>query len=245
MLKHVNSASRLYSILEEVMQQKGSSQVLDVWAKQFGIENSSATKKSRAVSERLGWMQRELESLRVQMIATSFSESLYAQALAHAEEALSTLLLPAQWNSVQQYLKPENFVSLNYCVEILPDEESQVSEEELEDIRAQVRSLAEMLVSSKLPVRLRMLVAHHIELINKALEEYPIAGAKALREAARTGLGEIIEVKEEIKANKDSPEIGKLESAWKRVNEVTDTALKAEKLSQLAQNAWAAIQNLI
>jgi hypothetical protein len=69
-----------------------------------------------------------------------------------------------------------------------------------------------------------------------------------MREAARTGLGELIEVKEEVsevsKTNPKSPEIIKLGAVWKKLNEVLDAALKTEKLVQLSQNAWKVLSEV-
>ena len=97
---------------------------------------------------------------------------------------------------------------------------------------------------SGLPPRLVALVEHHVGLIRRALSEYPICGAKALRQAARTALGELVEVKDTIMGNRDAPEISKLGAIWKKVNQAADAALKGEKLAQLGQKAWAMLENL-
>jgi hypothetical protein len=75
--------------------------------------------------------------------------------------------------------------------------------------------------------------------IRQALAEYPISGAKTLREAARTALGEIIEEREVVSASREAPEIKKLGALWEKINEVVDIALKLEKVSQIGQKAWS------
>lgn len=245
MPNNINSASRLHALLKSIPAHKDNTQTLEVWTKLFDLSEPNLNKKSMAVAERLGWMYREIELIREQMQKANFSENLYVPATSKLEHALSNMLLPGTWNQVRQYLTPEVFVALAFCAEILPDEESLLSPDEFQEIQTLVSDLRESLSNSQLPPRLHALIEHHVELIQRALAEYPIVGAKALREAARTGLGELVEVKDVVKANRETPEISKLAAAWKKVNEAADVALKAEKLSQLGQKAWAMLESLL
>ncbi|UCV19451.1 hypothetical protein [Ferribacterium limneticum] len=234
----------MVTLLKNIPGHPDNIQTLEVWAALFGINEPNKNKKSAAVAELLAAMYRELELIREQMQKANFSESLYSSSVTRIEDALSTMLLPATWNQVRQYLTPETFVALSFCGEILPDEETQIEPAELTEIHALIDELQVSLSDSQLPPRLNKLVEHHIDLIRRALAEYPISGAKTLREAARTALGELIEEKEIVATNREAPEINKLGSVWKKVNEAADTALKAEKLSQLGQKAWAMLENV-
>lgn len=244
MPKNINSASRLVALLQSIPAHPDNTQTLEVWAKLFDVGEQNPNKKAAVVGERLSAMYRELELMCEQMQKANFSEDLYASSASRVEQALSTMLLPATWNQARQYLTPETFVALSFCGEILPDEETQIGSEELSEIRAQIEVLRASLADSQLPPRLHALVEHHIKLILTALAEYPISGAKVLREAARTALGEIIEVKETITEYREAREISKLGEVWKKVNQTADIALKAEKLAQLGQKAWAMLENL-
>lgn len=235
MPNNINSASRIYSLLRQTSGEPENKQVLEVWANLFSIEESNPNLKAALVSERLRWVYKELELISIQMRDSNFSESLYADAINNVEHATSTMILSAGWNSSKQYLRPETLKALEFCSEILPDEESQISPNELMQIQKLVDELSQSLTTSELPPRLIALIKHHIELIERALAEYPITGAKALREAARTGLGEIIEIKGEVSTSQDAPEISKLGELWKTVNKYADGALKIDGLAQLAE----------
>jgi hypothetical protein len=245
MPKNVNSASRLVALLRGIPSHPDNTQTLEVWANLFQVTEQNPNRKSGVVAERLSAMYRELEVVREQMQKANYSEKLYEPAIAKVEHALSAMLLPNTWNQARHYLTPETFVALEFCSEILPDEEAQIASEELAEISARVEELATSLSDSQLPLRLRALVEHHVSLIRRALAEYPISGAKALRQAARTALGELVEVQETVKANRDAPEISKLGAVWKKVNEAADVALKAEKLARLGQKAWAMIESIL
>jgi hypothetical protein len=245
MPKNINSASRLVALLRGIPSHPDNTQTLEVWARLFGVSEQNQNRKSGSVAQRLSAMYRELEVVRDQMQKANYSETLYAPAISRVEHALSTMLLPSTWNQARQYLTPETFVALEFCSEILPDEEALVSSDELDEISARVEELQSSLTDSQLPARLRALVEHHISLIREALAEYPIAGAKALREVARTALGELVEVKDTVKSNRDAPAINKLGALWRKVNEAADVALKADKLAQLGQKAWAMLENIL
>lgn len=154
------------------------------------------------------------------------------------------MLLPHTWNNVRQYLTPQNLLSLEFCSEILPDEESVISSEELAEILGLVADLHEAAQSENIPPSLRALLLHHVELIDRAVAAYPITGVKALREAAQTGLGELVESKDAIAEHGNSEEVSKLAKVWKKVGDVADSALKVDKLIQVGHKAWNLIESI-
>jgi hypothetical protein len=245
MPKNINSASRLHSLLELALNEPDGTPVLEVWARIFGVSESNVIRKASLISERLRWMHRELDLVTEQMHESGYSENLYASALSNIEHALSALILPGTWNQAKQYLGSANLLALAFCSEILADEESQISADELGQIQGLVDDLRSSLSVSDLPSRLVELILHHIDLIQRAIAEYPITGAKSLREAARTGIGELIEIKEAVKTHRADPQISRLGVLWKKVNVVADTALKTEKLAQLGQKAWTALEKFL
>ena len=238
MPKNRNSASRLLALLTSFPAHADNTQTLAVWSALFNLQEPNTHRLSRVVADRLTTMNRELDLVRVGMDQAGFSEGLYTSALSAFEAALSPMQLPNTWNGVRQHLTAENLLALGFCGEILPDEESEIAQEELDEIRSLVDELNLLLANSTLPLRLQAVLSHHVELMLQALAEYPIAGAKALREAARTGLGELIEVRDIIVEHQTSKEVSILGEAWKKVNKAADLALKADKLFQLGHKAW-------
>lgn len=239
-----NSASRVLDVLKSIPTLPDNTQSLAVWVMLFAIQESNAHRQSRVVADRLAAINRELELIRIGMAKATFSESLYTNALNAYEAAFSPMQLPHSWNNVRRYLISENELALQFCSEILPDEESEIPEGELEAIRKLVEELQGLLIDSKLPTRLQALIAHHVELMLQGLIDYPISGAKALREAARSGLGELVEVKDIVAEHQNSKEISKLGQAWKTLNQAADQALKFDKLIQVGQKAWTLIESV-
>ncbi len=246
MSKNINSASRLHAVLSQAAGMSTNASSLAVWEQIFQIqEEPSEARKAVLISERLRWLHQQLEIVRTQMKQANISENLYTAAFNNIEQAISTLILPTQWNNGVQYLKPETLLALEFCSEILPDEELLIDPETLEEIRSMVQELEKSLAVTDLPESLITLILHHIELINRALNQYPITGAKALREAARTAIGELIEAKDEVKANNNSEEVAQLGRVWGKINNTADVVIKADKLAQLGSKAWAYLENLL
>jgi hypothetical protein len=245
MTKKINSASRLFRILERHSSHADNVQTLDAWAGLLDVTETHPHRRIVAVGELVHAMHRELEHAATGLASANFPKNLYENAFSRIENALSTMLFPSPWNQVRQYLAPEVLTALAFSTEILPDEETEISVEELGSIRSKLDELRATLEDSSLPRRLRSLIEHHVELIERALAEYPVVGAIALREAGRTALGEMIEAKGEIASAKDDPAVSKLEAVWKTVNDAADAALKADGIAQLGQQAWQAISKLL
>ena len=245
MAKNINSASRLHRILERHNSHPDGIQTLEAWAALLGVTESRPLRRAVAVGELVHAMHRELESAAIGLASADFSKNLYESAFSRVENALSPMLFPNTWNNVKQYLTSDVLIALAFCAEILPNEEAEISSEELASIQSKLDELRSTLDDATLPRRLRSLIEHHVALIERALAEYPIAGATALREAGRTALGEMIEAKDEISSARDTPAVSKLEKAWKTVNEAADVALRFEGVAKLSQQAWDFVSKLL
>jgi hypothetical protein len=242
--KHINSASRIHALLTEAVQQPDKA-TWGVWADVFGVKGTDDTETAELVLERLHWLQIELQLLRTQADGAALSKHLYDGSLSRIRSVISPLNLPAGWQGVRGNLTPDVLLALAFLNEVLPDEESAIPAAELQAIAKQVAELADALKAADLPPALRRLVEHHINLIATALAQYRIAGARGLREAGRTALGEIIERKDELEPEKKSEVVSRLGKLWKHVNSAADAALKAEKLAQLGHRAWEAVSGLL
>lgn len=245
MPKNINSASRLLRILENNSVHSDNGQTLEAWISLLGVTETHPHRRIVAVGELVHAMNRELESASAGLALENFSKNLYENAFSKIENAISPMLFANTWNHVKQHLTPEVLTALAFCAEILPSEEAEITAEELTSIADKLDELRATLEDTSLPQRLRSLIEHHVELIERALAEYPVVGAMALREAGRTALGEMIEAKDEIAPAKDSVAVSKLEAVWEKVNKAADVALKIDGIKQLGQQAWDVVSKLL
>lgn len=244
MEKKINGATRLRSILEKAAASSEKGSVLDGWARVLSVGELPPVGRAIAVTNLLHALFGEIQVVEKQLSDTGFSKELYQNAFGRVQSAISPMLLPTPWTNVKQYLSPEVLLAVAFCGEILPGEELLISDEEFKNIQAKLAELKESLVEPDIPPRLAALVRHHIDLINAALSEYGILGAKVLREAGRTALGEIIEVRDEIAPAKGTQVVDKLAVVWQTLNSIVDVALKAEKVGALGQKVWDVISQM-
>lgn len=245
MYKNINSASRIHALLNNALAQPDKP-LFAVLAEVFEVKGKNDTQTAELVIPHLHWFQLELQLLESQIRQSNISSHLYEGAFARVRQVLSPLNLSAGWNGIRGNLTADVLLAFAFCNEFLPDEEAAISPDELSAINSDLADLLDTLETSELPDALRRLIEHHIQLIQKALAQYKIFGAKALREAGHAALGEIIETQNAI----DTPighseEISRLGKLWKRVNMAADTALKAEKIGQLGQRAWDVLSLLV
>lgn len=241
-----NSAFRLHSFVTTLPHHADNVQVLAAWAKAFAVDGIEPHRQARLVTEQLSLLANEIDLVRQGMVQANFSQHLYGASLSALESALSPMQLPTTWNNLRQYFKPEHLLSLQYCSEILPHEEDEISKEDLEAIQQLVDELEQLAASTaSSPARLRALLANQAANIRAALAGYKVAGARALRDAVRTSYGELVEAKDLIAEHKNSPEVSKLAEAWRKVNQAADAALKIDGLAQLGHRTWLFIESVI
>jgi hypothetical protein len=217
---------------------------MSVWLQAWMITETTQKGQALEVVRCLENVNRELDLVRKGMNQATFSSSLYENAISAFEEAASPMLLPHTWSSVRQYLTPQNIISLEYCSEILPDEEALVPSDELSEILGLVSELRDAANSENIPAILKAIMLHHVELIEKAIASYPITGVKALKVAVQTGIGELYLSKNVVIEHKNTPELSKLAEVWEKVSDAADTALKLDKLVQVSQRAWNFIETI-
>ena len=237
MLKKINSAYRIHKIISSTTNQPPNSPTLGVWAIAFDIKESSGTKIGLKVAQRLDYLLYELTLMKNQLMKSDIEEDTYTSEIQHIELAIDPVYFNSTWNSVTQYLTPVTIKSLLIFSQSLPNEEIEITSDEINELFARLSELENFLENSTLPDRLIQLINNHIYLIREALYEYPIAGAKALIEARRAAYGEIIEVKDELKENKSAPEIKKHFEILKHFSNIADGAIRIEGVIAIGKKA--------
>jgi hypothetical protein len=240
-----NSASRLADALSEALAQPENITTADVWLKVFRQPKAkSAHEKFFFASNRMSLLFFELDNVRGYLKGAGFSTNTYEPSLEKIENTISPSVLHVGWAAVKPNLSLEVLTSLNFCKDLMPDEEIEISEEDLKSLAEDIDSLEAHLENSELPTHLRSVIQKYIDSIWEALDEYPITGAKSLKSANKKIIGELIEAQEEIKQSAEQPAVKKFGTLFKRVNDIADTAIKADKLMQIGHKVVDALQQL-
>jgi hypothetical protein len=234
----VNSASRLYLILNEGSAFSGDTATLKAWALLLHIKEPYDVGLSIDVSERLLWLNQELERLKRQLRSTGLHEQRQDSVLKHIEQALSPVYLATDWNKVKQFLSADTVTSLQQWAKTLPETTNPIEQGDMEAILAQAEEIKGLLDSSALSEELKFLVSQHVKSIRRAIARYPIAGCRALKEGAYAAFGELTDIEEVLKENCNTPEISKLINVWDKLNQLANRATVEEKSIKRSRNPW-------
>jgi hypothetical protein len=245
MPKKINSAFRIHKIISSTTNQQPNSPTLGVWATAFDIKESSGTKIGLKVAQRLGSLLNELNLMKIQLLKYGFEEEIYNTEIQHIELAIDPVYFNSTWNSVTQYLTPTTIKSIQIFSQSLPNEETEISSDEINELFVRLSELESFLENSTLPERLILLIISQISLIRDALYEYPIAGEKALREAIRYAKGEYPEVEDLINENISKQEIQKLGEIWSKVDGLSKKAVQVKDVFETIEKGWDFISGFL
>ena len=236
----INSASRLHSIFVRIDGIADNTPALALWRTVLEVKDDDDARCALTVARRLDWILKELEAIRGAMAArgSQFPEILYDTSITRARNACSVLLLTNTAQHVKQYVRPEDLKTFAFLAHVLPRDEARIDVSELLQLHEQVETLSEQLKTSELPDGLKAIVSHHLQLIRDALDQYPVRGAKALRQALHAAVGELAEAKTAVQEHRSAPELSALRRLWSQVHELSDIALRAQKIAQLGRAIW-------
>lgn len=241
-----NSASRLAAALNEALKQPDNIITADVWLRAFKRKATpNEHSKYFFVTNRLQLLFSELSFIRDHLQANGFTLTTYEPAFQKIEHAISPSVLNVGWSAIKQNLTPEVTLALNFCKDMMPDEESEIPEEEIQSLVEELESLDSLIENAEIPQHLKIVISRYVASIWDALDEYKISGAKALKSANSRAVGELIEVQEEIRQSTETPVVKKFGQLFKKVNDVADAAIKVDSLLQLGHRVVDALQKLL
>lgn len=224
-----NSAYRVYQILYAACKQPGHQKIWQVFAEVFGVRHSNGRKLIAEVNRLLDLFFDEFELAKAQMQATDFSRDLYQGAFIAIEQHLSLDFMYNDWQGQKQAIQPA-LHSLKFCSEVLPHEVDFIEVDNLKLIEEAVDELRTRLQDSDLPSDVKAFIQGHIHIIEKALRDYQIIGAKAFKSAMYEGYVHSAENADIITEYEDTKEMGLLGKAWGGVKKAASVTLGNEKV---------------
>lgn len=236
MPKNINSAYRIKNAINSVRNNNESIKTINVWSDYFNITEEDSQKRSFMVSRCLTEMHEEIEIVRDEMSRLDFSHELYDNALNRSNSIFSVQSINTEWREIKSQISNDILISLGFCSEILPHEENEVSDIELNELVELLSELKLKLTKSTLPMRLQRIIEAHINKINDALSLYKIKGVTPLDEAIKLAFGEVIKSKELIEENKNSEEVKTLYTIWRKSISALDAVVTADSKITAIQN---------
>lgn len=238
-----NSAIRLNKIIQKAY--KNDNKIIaDVWKNIFDINESNKHFTEMAVIDCLNNLNDEFELFKVKMKETDFSENLYKNEITQLQ---NNLIVPTgingDWQPRKQQITDVQFKILDFCSEILPNDEISINNEEIEELKKLLDELEDFIENNSLPADLNNIIKKHISKIKTALYSYNIKGANVFDEVLQSAYGEIIKNPDLFKTKSNEEVRSKLSKIWSKVQTVYKTGKCIEQVTIDINNVTNVLQN--
>jgi len=165
------------------------------WARVLEVPDSTGRPEyeqelQTAVMERLLAIRADLTLARKLLLNSIYPPDIYSSAFDKALMVTSGQYLALGWSSIRQLLTEDVVSVLRLCATAIGDEEREIAVDELEAIIAMLSDLEAVVSAAELDADVKSLFYDQIAILRRALREYPVRGAQAIRQAFYIAVGE-------------------------------------------------------
>lgn len=239
-----NPASRLHTLLLELMNGPNDERVIDAWARVLAAPQPHEVEVPRRLV-----LLNDLLANAEQAITLDpkLNHKLYVSCFPSIRVVMSPMHLQStQTGVIRPHLTPEVIARLEFCSEALKANwsELEIPQEDLQEISNELNSLIEAVAASSIDGQLRRALLEALEGVRLAISSYRIYGAAGLKRNMQGLLGlaftERSTLKEESKKNGDI-----IERLGKLLDQVDTVTARAQKVYKLASKPVRFVLNWI
>lgn len=233
-----NPAKRILDLVHQVRAKPDQLAMSEVWGASFGLDIDLVKSDPHQVYEKLRLVRGELDLLQELMEETNFSQSLYKPYIQRIRNTINVVNIGASWGNYKGNLTEDTLLALKYCAEIIPSESS-VDQEELERILSAIHSLKQEIESSTLSKGMYAFLISQLQIIENAIQNYPINGGDSIRKAFSEGFTNLAVQADKIsnENDEDKKEASKVASVWTSLKSVGKEFVEADRIA----NAYVAL----
>ncbi|GLR77158.1 hypothetical protein [Aliivibrio sifiae] len=240
-----NPAKRVLNLVNQVKSKNDSVTMSVAWGEVFGLDINVVKKDPHEVYSKLMLVRKEIELLESLMQQTSFSRNLYQPYLDRVKSTISVNNLSATWTSYKNNLSTDTILALRYCSEILEDEDA-VDKDELESILNSVRALKEEIETSSLSPGMHDFLISQLDIIESAIQSYPITGGSALKKAFSQGFTDLASRVDDISESTDDDhdEASKVATVWGNLKTASKGIAETDRMANALIGLYDKGQNV-
>lgn len=232
-----NSATRIIAQIDAINAISQPNVTLSAWVSVFRI-SADDIELPYLVSQKLNLIFEELALLEKTLIDEGHADPItYRTGLVTARSAFSPLHLNASVSTVQTMLQVNTKIQFQTMSAMLREQDYLASDDEMQEMHQLINDLQELVAASNLSQTLISMIRAHIELLRRALMDYPISGPRALRDAVAKARPDLFEIRQEIMDNLECKEVTALEKLWLKVMQISGPVGAVNDLVGFAQLA--------
>ena len=165
------------------------------------------------------------------MSKTNFSENLYKNEITLLQNNLIVLTgINGDWQPRKQQITDVQFKILDFCSEILPNDEISINNEEIEELKKLLDELEDFIENNSLPADLNNIIKKHISKIKTALYSYNIKGTNVFDEVLDLARGEIMKNHNLFTDKSNEVFKNKLSIIWSKVQNIYTKGKNIEQI---------------
>lgn len=230
MNEFANPAKRLSRLIEVVVQKQDSTPTSVVWAEALGLDPTLSQNDPHEVQAKLTVLRQEVDLTAKLMTDTPFSIDLYDPYLSRVRSTISVGNISAPWSHYKPNLQADTRLALKYCAEILPAE-PEVSTEELQTVLDSVHRLRQEIEQSELAPAVREFLLNQLAIIEKGIQDYPIRGGSAIKDAFKQGFADFGSHCDVVKTDQDEMATSRVVKVWSAFKTVGKEIVEADRIA--------------
>jgi hypothetical protein len=207
-----------------------------VWSAALELPTAEGLDKQELVNGALVVVQTETRIMLEQLRALQTIDSAaFEKIVAEIRNLLSAVYLGHQWSAVKAQISDSILMALPLFAGLLPDQENEISKEELNDLEKYLLDLEQMLRDTDIPTELSTIFRLQISAIRQALIFYAVTGKKAIEAATTSSIGELLMRKNDFQQVETTPFWKRYAEFWPKICAVVDGADKVEKVAKITE----------
>lgn len=230
-----NSAYRILTLIEKASNEPDNKPTAEVWASLLGVDEASAKQNPHQIYTQLNLVCEEIENVERLMANTDLPDELYSPYLKRILNTVSVNNLSAHWQSYKKNLRPEVILCIKYCAALIPEEDS-IDYDSLQAILFQIQELREEIKSNQLSESTYSFLMGQLDIIEKAIKQFPIKGAESIRKAFYEGYTDLAVHVDDLEHDSDKVEVKKLSRLWSSLKRASDATIGADRIANACVN---------
>jgi hypothetical protein len=228
-VKNDNPAGRLYDILSKVKVQPQQSALGEVLSAALNASNPvDFHKRLVYLKELVAEVRQAVENLE------GINKDLYLSHYNQIENLVNARNYDMPWNNVSNLLNEPTLINIAHIAEILPPtyRENLIEDDVLNDLIFTIEGLIKRVKEGDLIIELQRIIIDQLYLTLNSIYAYKIRGARGLREALSSSLGEFILNYKLFEDAKDSEEVKEYKSILTKTHTIVTGAFTYYQIAQ-------------
>jgi hypothetical protein len=234
-----NAARRVRNILQAARSVQNPDQsALSAWSKVLGTEREPGTSLFETV-RLLGLLTKEAEKVQLELAQMELDKDDYTHTFQFVFAVTMVTNLDVPWGQLVQQITPETLHQLGLFAQFSTVDEQVVPAEDLANLKQDLDAFLAEVMDNVTDDRLRAFVVKQIRIILRAIREYPIRGAEAIKDGDADFLGTIVSEYEFVREHKGEEVVKKTISFRERMRELVPWVNLGINLSRLLTSGEA------